>query len=111
MKLINVILSFFKSNETIEYNDIKPIGIIRYIPPKYNYDYYEKTKVLKILTKHFYEEGLSSLIIEYVGICNRCESCNKPYYKSWIRLPCDHYIHKNCFPKKTRCCPKCNEKI
>ena len=42
----------------------------------------------------------------------QCELCSEVLKKGeWIRLPCDHYIHKKCFNKICNDCPRCDEDI
>lgn len=91
----------------------------KFDPQEYEFDYFadiynntpvEEKKLEKTLTKYFYELGIAKIIMKYKGNSN-CEFCKQPYEKEWIRLPCDHYIHKYCFEKINRHCPKCNTLI
>ena len=76
----------------------------------YNNTVKEDEELKKMLTIYFYESGISRIIIKYKGDQN-CEFCKQPYKKHWICLPCDHYIHKKCFKRIKRRCPRCNMKI
>ena len=76
----------------------------------YNNTPIQEKELEKTLTKYFYESGIAKIIMKFKGNSN-CEFCKQPYDKHWIRLPCDHYIHKYCFKEIKRYCPKCNTQI
>ena len=76
--------------------------------PVFTYNYLEKRQVRQILANHVDEINLVKIIISYTGMddiyCCKCSFvCDKG---SWIKSPCDHFVHKKCWSK---ICPSCHE--
>ena len=68
----------------------------------------DKQKVIRNLAEYVDEINLAKIIVDYIGTEKICEKCYEPLGKEWKRLPCEHYIHKKCYPKDNQKCPNCN---
>lgn len=77
--------------------------------PVYNYTRKEKQEIKQIIGGYVDEINIANIILDHLIRWNSCEYCTYGLKKDWIRLPCDHYIHKGCFNKINKHCPNCHE--
>ena len=80
----------------------------RELLPFYDYNKLERKQVKRILGNKVDEIELTKIIIEFMGLNQKfCVKCTQHINKKWVRMPCDHYIHRKCYNYHD--CPYCHD--